>query len=239
MSTFHFTHVSGNSKTGPIPVTTSSADTCPHSCPLKKNGCYAEQGPLAWHWAAVSVGKRGGSLEEVCEQIARLPKGQLWRWAQAGDLPGDGTHIDRAALDMIVKANKGRHGFAFTHYDPSIKHNAEAIRQANLAGFTVNLSANNVTHADALVAMGIAPVVVVLPTDVKKAFRTEAGTHISICPAQTHDDMTCARCGICAMNRDTPRKSVIGFTSHGAGAAKAEAVSREQRIVFLRANHSR
>lgn len=238
MSTFHFTHVSGNSKTGPIPVTTSSADTCPNSCPLKKNGCYAEHGPLAWHWAAVSTGKRGGSVEEVCEQIAKLPKGQLWRWAQAGDLPGDGTLINRPALELIVKANKGRHGFTFTHYDPTIRHNAEAIEWANKSGFTVNVSANNLAHADALAGLGIAPVVVVLPTDTGKAFRTEGGHHVSICPAQTRDDMTCARCGICAMNRDTPRKSIIGFTSHGSGAAKAETVSREQRIVFLRQNRA-
>ena len=234
MSTFHITLVSGNEKTGPIPVTTSSADTCPTSCPLKKNGCYAEHGPLAWHWGAVTAGKRGGTLESVCAEITRLPKHQLWRWAQAGDLPGDGTLIDREGLDMIVKANRGKRGFAFTHYDPGIRHNAEAIRAANLGGFTVNLSANNTAHADKLAALGIAPVVVVLPADTTEAFRTEAGTHISVCPATVRDDVTCAHCGICAVNRDTPRKSVIGFPSHGTGQRKAEAVAREHRIVFTR-----
>ncbi len=45
-----FTRVSSNAKTGPIPVTTTSEETCPVSCPLKRNGCYADAGPLALFW---------------------------------------------------------------------------------------------------------------------------------------------------------------------------------------------
>jgi len=43
---FHIVEKSSNRKTGPIPVTTSPVETCPTSCPLKNNGCYAEGGPL-------------------------------------------------------------------------------------------------------------------------------------------------------------------------------------------------
>ncbi|MEG0068146.1 MAG: hypothetical protein RR740_26515, partial [Pseudomonas sp.] len=68
--TYHFTRVSGNAKTGPIPVTTTSADSCPPSCSFKGNGCYAESGPLALHWKAVTAGKRGGSLDELCTKIS-------------------------------------------------------------------------------------------------------------------------------------------------------------------------
>lgn len=50
--TYHFTRVSGNAKCGPIPVTTTSADSCPPTCSFKGNGCYAESGPLAMHWKA-------------------------------------------------------------------------------------------------------------------------------------------------------------------------------------------
>jgi hypothetical protein len=219
--TYHFTRASANAKTGPIPVTTSSSSTCPTICPLRANGCYAEYGPLKLHWSAVDSGKRGGSLDALCVDIKALPKHQLWRWGQAGDLPGNGQLIDQAALRKVVAANGGRHGFAFTHYDPFIVQNAEAVRTANQAGFAVNLSANNLEHADRLHALGVAPVVVVLPKDTTKPFKTPAGNHVSVCPAAVREDVTCATCGICAVSS---RKAIIGFPAHGTGANKAQAV---------------
>ncbi len=219
--TYHFTAVTSNRKTGPIPVTTSSSNTCPTRCALKGNGCYAEYGPLSLHWRAIDAGLRGGSLESVCDKIKVLPKQQLWRWAQAGDLPGDGEYIDPAALVQITQANRGRKGFTFTHYDPYLKANAAAIKAANAAGFAVNLSAENLEQADKMHALGIAPVVVVLPIDATKPLKTPAGNHVSVCPATVRDDMTCAACGICAHNT---RKAIIGFQAHGSGAKKAEAV---------------
>lgn len=67
--TYHFTRASGNVKTGPIPVTTTSADSCPPTCSFKGNGCYAESGPLALHWRAVSSGKRGSNMrQKACKR---------------------------------------------------------------------------------------------------------------------------------------------------------------------------
>jgi len=218
--TYHFTRASGNAKTGPIPVTTSSASTCPRACPLRGNGCYAEYGPLGMHWRAVSTGARGGSLDEMCAKIKELPKGQLWRWAQAGDLPGDGKQIDFPALAKLASANMGRKGFGFTHYDPTIPINSLAIRYANYHGLRINLSADSLERADALYDLGVAPVVVVLPIDAKKALKTPAGRLVVICPAAVRDDMTCAQCGICATNR----KAIVGFPAHGSGAKKAQRV---------------
>lgn len=218
--TYHLTRISGNKKTGPIPVSTSSKSTCP-SCPLKGNGCYAESGPLRLHWDKVSGGSRGGTLTELCGAIRKLPKHQLWRWAQAGDLPGDADHIDTLALAELVDANAGRDGFGFTHYDPRVGDNAMALAHANDHGFTINLSANNLEHADELYALGIAPVVVVLPIDQTKPSKTPAGRHISVCPATVRDDVTCATCGICAVSS---RKAIIGFPAHGSGAKKAQAM---------------
>lgn len=221
MHSYHITLVSENAKTGPIPVTTSSASTCPTSCPFKSSGCYAEHGHLRLHWDKVSRGERGGTLAELCDKLRTLPRHQLWRWGQAGDLPGDGRLIDADALAQIADANRGRRGFGFTHYDPSIPHNARAIARANAAGFTLNLSANNLAHADELARWGISPVVVVLPNDVTTHCKTPAGRHVSICPAVQRDDMTCARCGICA----TQRRAIIGFPAHGSGKAKATRIA--------------
>lgn len=228
MHTYHLSRVSANSKTGPIPVTTSSKSTCPTSCPLKGNGCYAEYGPLGMHWHQVSIGNRGVTLGELCSSLAKLPKHQLWRWAQAGDLPGDGHEIDEVALGEITHANRGRRGFGFTHYDPRVGANGAAILAANTNGFTVNLSADNLEEADHLADADVAPVVCVLPADTTKPVRTPAGRLVTVCPATVRDDVQCATCGICA---HATRKAIVGFPAHGTGVKKAEKVFYMRRAV--------
>src|SRR4029077_7120867 len=93
--------------------------------------------------------------------------GRLWRYAQAGDLPGYGPHIDGALLQELVAANSGKNAIAFTHKpvlgdDPVAVENRGLITAAVKVGFTVNLSADNPAHAERLADRGIPPVVTVL-----------------------------------------------------------------------------
>ncbi|MDP3793307.1 MAG: hypothetical protein Q8R07_00980, partial [Candidatus Uhrbacteria bacterium] len=99
-------------------MVTISSDTCPNVCPFKNGGgCYAEYNSIGigGHWKKVSAGERGGSIAELLPHIAALPGDTLWRYGQAGDLPGEGDRLDRKSLALIVKANEGRRGFAYTH----------------------------------------------------------------------------------------------------------------------------
>jgi len=220
-----FTRVSSNRKTGPIPVTTSASATCPASCPFNRNnagGCYAAGGPLALLWRKVDNGRAGMEWADFLLQVRALPKGQLWRHNQAGDLPGQGDEIDAAALADLVAANRGRRGFTYTHKPMTSPAAREAIAGANEAGFTVNLSANDLAHADELAALEIAPVAVVLPADQTTATRTPAGRHVAICPATISDNVSCASCGLCAIAN---RKAIIGFPAHGASKRKASKVA--------------
>ena len=220
MKTVHLTLKSANAKTGPIPVSTTSALSCSDTCPFKDNGCYAESGPLALHWRAVTAGERGLTWPEFCDAIAQLPDGQLWRHNQAGDLPGLGDYINPAAMQLLIDANQGRRGFTYTH-KPATPENLELIRAANAAGFTVNLSANNLAHADTLADTGAGPVVTVLPINAPAKMTTPAGRPVITCPAQTRDDVSCADCQLCAR---ADRPTIIGFLAHGTGAKKAEKV---------------
>jgi hypothetical protein len=222
MTNYYLTPKSRNAKTGPIPVSTTSADTCPNDCPFRGNGCYADGYPLKGRWDEVTRGERGGSLSALCDQVAALPAGQLWRHNQAGDLPGDGEQINAAELMEIVIANMGKRGFTFTHYNPANRQNAVAISIANREGFTVNLSANNLEHADELAALDIGPVAVVLPADFDgRRTETPAGRKVAQCPA-TYRDTTCADCGLCA-KRD--RRVIVGFPAHGVHKRKADSVA--------------
>ncbi len=216
---YHLTLKSANAKTGPIPVSTTSAATCPNACPFKKSGCYADGGPLALHWAAVTSGKRGTDFATFVGTIKLLPKGQLWRHNQAGDLPGAGDSIDAIALSELVVANAGKRGFTYTHKPMADAANAAAVRDANAGGFTVNLSANNLEHADELASLNVGPVVVVVASDQTGNTVTPAGRKVVICPATVRDDVSCATCQMCQRQRDT----IIGFPAHGASVKKANA----------------
>jgi len=219
---YHITPISTNKKTGPIPVTTTSADSCPPSCPFSGGGCYAKSGgPLALHWRKVSEGKRGGSLEDLTSFIRSLPEGTLFRHNQAGDLPGEGERLDARALRQIVQANTGRRGFTYTHKYGK-RGNLRHIKAANEGGFTVNLSANSPSHADELAETGAGPVVCVLDQTTTKNTTTPAGRKIVICPATVRDDITCSTCGLCARSN---RSIIVGFPAHGTSKRKASAIS--------------
>jgi hypothetical protein len=162
-----FIAISQNAKTGPIPVSIVERASCWSGCALYENGCYAEAGALGMHWDRISRGEAGGSWSEFCAKIAAFRPGRLWRYAQAGDLPGYGAEIDGALLDELVAANTGKNAIAFTHKpvlgdDPVAVENRRLIAAAVKAGFTVNLSANNPAHADRLAELGIAPMATVL-----------------------------------------------------------------------------
>ena len=226
--TFHLTRSSSNEKTGPIPVSTSPASTCPDSCPLKDRGCYVV-GPIKWHWNKVSRGERGSEWEVFLDELRSLPRGQLWRHNQAGDLPGDNEEILPEFLKDLVKANQGRKGFTYTHKPVlseqagPVESNRAAIKEANAQGFTINLSANGLNHADKLAALGIGPVCTILPDQNPVNRITPQGRKVVICPAQTRDNTTCASCGLC---QRADRSVIVGFMPHGSQQKKALEIAR-------------
>src|SRR3954447_10170907 len=157
-----FTKVSQNAKTGPIRVTITEKASCWTGCALYGQGCYAFRGALGHFWSEVSDGTRGGSWDDLCAQVAALTRRTLWRYAQAGDLPGSDDAIDSELLWQLVRANRGKRVIAFTH-KPVLPDTAVAvcnrsvIAAINAAGFTINLSANNAAQADALADLRTAP----------------------------------------------------------------------------------
>jgi len=242
---YHLTLISSNGKTGPIPVSTTSKDSCP-DCPLHA-ACYAGSGPLALFWQKVTDGRAGVPIDIFAAQVSALPYLQLWRHDQAGDLPGRGNEIDVDSLLQIVNANRGKRGFTYTH-KPVLngefaESNRAAIKHANQHGFTINLSGNNFANADELAILDIAPVVVALPTEygrkVKKGDWDESldeyrartadlpketpnGNLVAVCPA-TYLDTNCAKCQLCQRQN---RKCIVGFPLHGTTKKRgAEIVS--------------
>ena len=218
---FHLTRVSGNSKTGPMPVSISERDTCPRTCAFLNNGCYAETGPLRIHWDKVP--ERGLTADAFLAEIRRLPGNMLWRHNQAGDLPHTDGRIDTKFLNGLVSANVGKKGFTFTHHTLTLENTA-AIRSANERGFTVNVSANNPEQAVRLFKASGLPVVTVMSMDAPNV-QVVDGVKIIACPAEKSDKVACINCGICQKSY-AARHYIVGFRAHGTGKKKAELVAK-------------
>jgi hypothetical protein len=221
-----FTKRSSNAKVGPIPVTTSSKDTCPPSCPLLDNGCYASAGfHTNMHWNKVTEGVRGAPLDALCAQVQKLPESQLWRHNVAGDLLGHSDHIDGPALFQLSVANTGRRGFTYTHYPIDKGDNLHYVRGANTLGFTVNVSCNTVTEAATTWHDTQLPVVTIVAPEFWErgdTVNTEGATFVR-CPAEQSDTVTCATCKLCSVSE---RKVIVGFTVHGTKSKVAAIVAR-------------
>lgn len=229
MSKYLITKKSSNRKVGPIMVTTSSRETCPNACPFKANGCYADGGPLRGLWDKLTATDAGETFKsgranievkshtELLEAIMDQPEGALWRHNQAGDLPGEGDTINEGEFMDIVSANQGRNGFTYTH-KPMTEANRRMVCDANRNGFTVNVSANNLEHADQLADLEVGPVVTVVDPDQLENTTTPAGRTVVICPVVTGKTESCATCKLCAKSN---RKSIVGFPAHGAAKRKA------------------
>jgi hypothetical protein len=254
----HVTPTSANAKTGAILVTTTSADTCPDACPLKRDAtdptrpgpCYAKGGPLALHWAAVSRGERGApwaaALEILRDALKRKGRGALWRHNQAGDLPGRNDRINRDALGALVAVNAyaDARGFTYTHHpvtaDASAHPVARRIAAANLAliaeatasGFTINASANTLGHVDAIAdaadAAGVRIPIVVV-VERDAAERLTTPSGRRVVICPAQTRAGVS-CATCRLCARADRGVVVGFRAHGAGAKRAEQTTREGAV---------
>lgn len=216
-NTYHLTPVSNNKKTGPIAVTTTSANSCPDACPFKTtNECYAKLGPLAMHWAKnVTV-----SFVEHIKAIRSLVRGQKIRLNQAGDLPGINNNIDSVRLASLDKACKGLRAWSYTH-KPLTPHNKKALRA--LKNITINVSTESAEQADKAIAQGFNAVMVV-PMDYPKQSVTPKGNKVVVCPAVLNDKVTCKTCNLCSMDRNF----VVAFRAHGV---KGNSLSNRLKVI--------
>ena len=217
---------SANRKVGPIPVSTSDTDTCPDECSLKDGDCYARFGPLGLHWRKIGPDGRGDNWDKFCDRISKLISGALWRHNQAGDLPKNSKgKIHLTKLRKLYKAAKHTLGFTYTHYDPTDIHNANAVKESNDAGFVINLSADSLTQADEYANMDIGPVITLVPLGTDPlGIRTPEGRVVSMCPAQTQDDVSCDMCKLCSKGK---RKAVVGFYPHGTAGKRLNNILEE------------
>jgi hypothetical protein len=207
-------------------VLTSSFYTCPDVCPFKRNGCYGDSGPLRLQWDLLN--ESGLTFPELLERLKEEGNGQFIRLFQAGDMPGSNNCVNFRDVRRLVRALECWQAFGYTHKPLHIGKNAEAIKHCNDRGVCINLSANNLVHADELIRSGVGPVVVTLPKESSfRSRRTPEGNKVVICRAVSNR-VQCSTCG----GRDGPlcsrvnRNFIVGFPAHGSGANRVSEVVR-------------
>jgi len=147
------------------------------------------------------------------------------RLFQAGDLPGKNNNINEKQVKELVGVVKEKDWMAWTYTHKPIYRrgpNNKIVKYCNKNGLTVNLSANSIDHADELYKFKIGPVVVVVPEDCKKGFKTQKGNVVKICPASLSKKINCSICGgksgsLCSR---ADRDFIIGFPAHGSSKGK-------------------
>ena len=212
----HLTLKSSNKKTGPLPTSTTERASCPTTCKFYNKGCYAASGPQNLHWQKISKpdkngNRRGTDFLSFCNSIRKLPKGQLWRHNVSGDLPHVLGYIDESLVNELVRANRGRKGYTYTHHQLG-KDNLKILLEANKRGFTINASTESLQQADAAMNKGL-PAVVVVDSSKPCPKVTPEGRRVMQCPATKEGStVQCATCGLCAIGE---RRCVVAFPSHG------------------------
>ena len=217
--TLKYSLSAGNSKTGAMLLVRSPRSTCPDSCGLKGNGCYAENFPLVLHW--VKQETTGVDFATVLYAVRTLPKDSLWRLFEAGDFEPSSENpelISSQQVISLIAANKGKRGFGYTHYP--VLPNLEAFQLMNSSGLTINVSADTFEQAAVYFSLGL-PTVVVVSEKFPKDSVVE-GMRVVVCPNQSVKKPNgkkplCLDCQLCQV---ADRDYIIGFRAHGTKARK-------------------
>jgi hypothetical protein len=207
----------------------SIAATCPHSCPFRDNGCYAQAGASHLTMGALDrAGRRTRGLEVSLAEAAKLD--DLWRRGVPQDghrggrdlrlhVGGDvsceaGTRAVARAVERLQARGLGA-TWTYTHRWREIPREAFG----SIAVLASCETAQDVTEATAL---GYAAAVTVERFPGRRAFPIAPGVKAIPCPYEGGGTTTCVKCRLC-FDDDRLRQSgrAIAFAVHGADSERA------------------
>lgn len=208
--------------------------SCPTSCPLKSNGCYAEVNKSGLHTHRMNrmAAARKKSLKAIRDMLVKLEvagirkltgKRQL-RVHVVGDAP---TPAAATAIGQAMVEHQKKHGMAawtYTHAWREVPR--EAWRGANVLA-----SCNNVTEIAEARARGYGTASVVPKHPTNKVYEL-MGERIVPCPAQfKHNGKRIVTCEVCTLCKrpDFLRENrlTIGFEPDGGTEKKVLAMLKE------------
>jgi hypothetical protein len=225
-SPISLTEKSSNKKLGDNVAATYAPieQTCPSSCQLKNDGCYAQMGFVGIQNARLTRNARKGSLNATAlakleaklidESFKgkQLKKKTPLRLHVSGDVK---TKTGVKYLSASARRYIARGGGKVWTYS----HAWSKLPKSLWNGISVLASCDTIREAKEALKAGYAPAMVVPEFESEKAYMIEGIKGIP-CPEQTRG-VTCQNCGLC-MNADklVQQNSMILFAVHGARSEK-------------------
>jgi hypothetical protein len=220
---------SDNSKIGKAATTYAAQDSCPTSCPFfDGGGCYAEQGTVGMFVtaplnAAAKLSQVPPTPESVAQWEAnaidglKVKAGRPLRIHTVGDCKtAPAAELVAGAAERYV-AREGGPAWTYTHAWRVVPREAWG---------DVNVLASCETAAEVKAAhkRGYATALVVDEFPSHRRFDKD-GASVVPCPAQTKEDVDCAKCRLC-MNAERLHKTetTIGFAVHGTALTQKRAL---------------
>lgn len=212
-----------NQKTGPVAATYASQSTCPVTCPLMGQGCYAETGPVGIITARLNAAGAGLTPVQIAVQeavaIDRMAVGPDLRLHVVGDCRTDqAAGIVAAAATRYVERSRGLNAqcvaWTYTHSWPSVD-------RANWTGVSVLASCETMDGVDSAWDKGYACSIVVEEwengTKAWAAYSQDGREYTVVpCPHQTRG-LKCVHCRLCLDDAKLrENRVVIAFRAHGA-----------------------
>lgn len=212
---------SSNKKLGKkIAATYASVEaTCPSTCKLKNNGCYAQLGFVGIYNSRLTKAAKKGRYNSL--EISKMEAKLIDESFKGGAVPGTSLRLHVSGdvrtqngvrhLAAAARRFKARGGNKVWTYS----HAWKKLPKPLWDGISVLASVDSTKEAAEALAAGYAPAFVVSEFESEKAYMVDGIKGIP-CPEQTRG-VPCEDCGLC-MNADLLAKnqSMILFAIHGA-----------------------
>ncbi|MDP2671211.1 MAG: hypothetical protein Q8P13_01990 [bacterium] len=218
--------VTANNKIGPVSTTNVSQGSCPKTCPLLNNGCYAENGYIGMTTTRRlnAANPKATTFDLAVEEAAAIDKLSGLR-ALRLHVVGDSTTV--AGTRLLVKAVQRYRlrGYLAKEEMPAVwtYTHASHLVPSEVWG-PVSVLASCETKADVEVAWerGYAAAIVVTEHASNSVYDM-AGLKVIPCREQTHGTK-CDKCRLCWDDKKLlERRLVIGFAAHGGLASEKRA----------------
>ena len=220
MSGIISTEISHNRKTGPVSATYAAQTTCPSTCPLRKNGCYAESKRTGLH--TYRINKTTASALTLAKReadgIDKLSGLMDLRVHVVGDCKTDAAaKLVSSASERFMKRKRPTLAWSYTHAWKKVK-------RASWGKMSILASCHNIKEVKSAIKRGYATAMTVehMPA---KAYKKDGLTFVP-CLEQTRGT-TCVECRLCFKDEVLLKKNLIVlFAIHTAPKKAMAALKR-------------
>lgn len=204
---------SQNAKIGNIAATYLPIEqTCPESCKLKNNGCYAKTSFAGIHNKRLENAHSGMYAYDIVRKEAReiiknahKSKGQALRLHVSGDARTNGS------AKLLANAAKHWNGMVYSY-----THAWRDVSRKSWGKISILASCETIDDVKRAHKKGYAASLIVESHKDSKAYDID-GVKVIPCPSQTKD-VTCEQCRLCMRDEVLHKqKAVIAFAAHGSG----------------------